>query len=79
MEDIFIQALITRSYNETDLLDKLPEDIKLMIDDKLSEFNEAMEQIEPTPQQPTLEERVAELQQVIVELTTVLNDKGIAP
>ena len=31
------------------------------------------------PQEPTLEERVAELQQVIVELTTVLNDKGIAP
>ena len=36
MEDIFIQALITRSYNETDLLDKLPEDVKLMIDEKLS-------------------------------------------
>lgn len=31
------------------------------------------------PQDPTLEEKVAELQQVIVELTTVLNDKGIAP
>lgn len=30
--------------------------------------------IEP---RPTLEEKVAELQQVIVELTTVLNDKGI--
>lgn len=54
MEDIFIQALITRSYNETDLLDKLPEDIKLMVEDKLSESNEEMEQIEPTPQQPTL-------------------------
>ena len=40
---------------------------------------EAMQQVEPTPQEPTLEERVAELQQVIVELTTVLNDKGIAP
>mgnify|MGYP006378480179 FL=1 len=36
MEDIFIQALITRSYNETDLLDKLPEDVKLMVEEKLS-------------------------------------------
>lgn len=36
MEDVFIQALITRSYNETDLLDKLPEDVKLMIEEKLS-------------------------------------------
>ncbi len=36
MEDIFIQALITRSHNETDLLDKLPEDIKLMVEEKLS-------------------------------------------
>ena len=29
--------------------------------------------------QPTLEEKVTELQQVISELTTILNDKGIAP
>ena len=28
---------------------------------------------------PTLEQQVVELQQVIIELTTVLNDKGIAP
>ena len=27
----------------------------------------------------TVEEQLAELQQVIVELTTILNDKGIAP
>ena len=31
-----------------------------------------------TPKPPTVEEQLAELQQVIVELTTVLNDKGIA-
>lgn len=38
---------------------------------------EAMQHVEPTPQEPTLEEKVAKLQQVIVELTTALNDKGI--
>ena len=32
-----------------------------------------------TPKPPTVEEQLAELQQVIVELTTILNDKGIAP
>lgn len=36
MEDIFIQALITRSYNETDLLDKLPEDVKELVEEKIS-------------------------------------------
>ena len=38
MEDIFIQALITRSHNETDLLDKLPEDIKELVVDKINEI-----------------------------------------
>ena len=32
-----------------------------------------------TTKQPTVEEQLAELQQVISELTTILNDKGIAP
>lgn len=32
-----------------------------------------------TPKPLTVEEQLAELQQVIVELTTILNDKGIAP
>ena len=40
---------------------------------------EAM-QVEVKPEsQPTIEEKVTELQQVIAELTTILNDKGIAP
>ena len=32
-----------------------------------------------TEPQPTLEDKVAELQQVIIELTTKLNDKNIVP
>ena len=36
MEDIFIQALATRSQTETDLLDKLPEDIKVLVEEKLT-------------------------------------------
>ena len=32
-----------------------------------------------TPKPLTVEEQLAELQNVIVELTTILNDKGIAP
>ncbi len=36
MDEIFINALATRSYSETDLLDKLPEDVKLMVEEKLS-------------------------------------------
>ncbi len=36
MDEIFINALATRSYNETDLLDKLPEDVKLMVEERLS-------------------------------------------
>lgn len=35
--------------------------------------------VNDTPNQLTVEEQLAELQQVIVELTTILNDKGIAP
>ena len=40
---------------------------------------EAMQQIEPTPQEPTLEERVADIEQVTEEVITALNDKGIVP
>ena len=40
---------------------------------------EAMQRIEPTPQQPTLEERVADIEQVQTEVITALNDKGIVP
>ena len=39
---------------------------------------EAMEvEIEPTPQEPTLEERVADIEQVTEEVITALNEKGI--
>lgn len=35
MEEIFIQALVTRSYAEADLLDRLPKDIKVLVEEKL--------------------------------------------
>lgn len=38
MEEIFINALATRSKIEESLIDLLPNDIKLMVEDKLSEF-----------------------------------------
>lgn len=40
---------------------------------------EAMQTEVQPESQPTIEEKVTELQQVITELTTILNDKGIAP
>lgn len=40
---------------------------------------EAMQQIEPTEPQPTLEERVTDIEQVTAEVITALNDKGIVP
>ena len=38
---------------------------------------EAMQQIEPTEPQPTLEQRVTDIEQVTTEVITALNDKGI--
>ena len=35
MEEIFINALATRSYSETDLLDKLPEDVRSKVEERL--------------------------------------------
>ena len=40
---------------------------------------EAMQQIEPTEPQPTLEQRVTDIEQVTTEVITALNDKGIVP
>ena len=40
---------------------------------------EAMQQIEPTEPQPTLEQRVKAVEDVTTEVITILNDKGIAP
>lgn len=40
---------------------------------------EAMQQIEPTEPQPTLEQRVKAVEEVATEVITILNDKGIAP
>lgn len=36
MEDIFIQALVTRSKSEEGLIDLLPEDVKVLVEEKLS-------------------------------------------
>ena len=37
MDEIFINALAARSYSETDLLDKLPEDVRSQVEVKLLE------------------------------------------
>jgi hypothetical protein len=42
MEDIFIQALAERTKNEDGLIDKLPEDVKVLVEEKLSESNETV-------------------------------------
>lgn len=36
MEEIFIKALATRSHTEADLLDKLPEEVKVLVEEKLT-------------------------------------------
>lgn len=36
MEDIFIQALAERSKKEVGLIDQLPDEIKILVDEKLS-------------------------------------------
>ena len=46
--------------------------------EELEQMEAMQNEVQPEPQ-PTLEEKVTELQQVITELTTILNDKGIAP
>ena len=40
---------------------------------------EAMQTVEPVEPQPTIEQRVTEIEQVTTEVITALNDKGIAP
>ena len=40
---------------------------------------EAMQAVEPTEQEPTLEQRVTDIEQVTTEVITALNDKGIVP
>ena len=49
-----------------------------MTDEELAQM-EAMQQIEPNEPQPTLEERVSEIEQVTTEVITSLNDKNIIP
>ena len=36
MEEIFIQALVTRSHAEADLLERLPNDVKVLVEEKLT-------------------------------------------
>lgn len=36
MEEIFIQALANRSKQEAGLIDQLPEDVKVLVEEKLS-------------------------------------------
>ena len=40
---------------------------------------EAMQQIEPTEPQPTLEQRVEAVEDATTEVITALNEKGIVP
>jgi hypothetical protein len=39
MEDIFIQALAERTKSEAGLIDQLPEDVKVLVEEKLNELN----------------------------------------
>ena len=53
-----------------------------MTPEEIAQMEQMQTEVQPEVQpeaQPTLEEKVTELQQVISELTTILNDKGIAP
>ena len=48
--------------------------------EEIAQMEAMQNEVQPEPQPtPTLEEKVTELQEVISELTTILNDKGIAP
>lgn len=49
-----------------------------MTAEEIAEMEAMQNEVQPEQQQ-SLEEKVTELQQVISELTTILNDKGIAP
>jgi len=40
---------------------------------------EAMQNIEPTEPQPTIEERVTNIEHVTTDVITALNEKGIVP
>lgn len=40
---------------------------------------EAMQNIEPTELQPTIEERVTNIEHVTTDVITALNEKGIVP
>ena len=37
MEDIFIQALVTRAQTEDGLIDRLPDDVKSQVEQKIAE------------------------------------------
>ena len=50
--------------------------VRDMTAEEIAEMEAMQNEVEPEPQQ-SLEEKVTELQQVISELTTILNDKGI--
>ena len=49
-----------------------------MTAEEIAQMEAMQNEIQPEAQ-PTIEEKVTEIQQVIAELTTILNDKGIAP
>ena len=40
---------------------------------------EAMQAVEPTEPQPTIEQRVTDIEQVTTDVITALNEKGIVP
>lgn len=44
-----------------------------------SDYKEVESNEQEQPEQPTLEERVSDIEQVTAEVITILNDKGIAP
>jgi len=48
--------------------------------EEIAQMETMQNEIQPEPQpQPTLEERVSDIEQATSEVITILNDKGIAP
>lgn len=63
MEDIFIQALAERSKKEAGLIDQLPEDVKILVEEKISSYFSNLTQ-----------EEIDEINGNVTEETVINND-----
>lgn len=51
-----------------------------MTAEEIAQWEAMHNEVKPEPQPtPTIEQRVADIEQVQIEVITILNDKGIAP